>query len=163
MTSWEACLFLHEPSTFFSLWSGRQRREQDTYATTHEQDVGICWLRSPAQKKRSSASDAFAVFRLFGFHGEGKLTAPLKWLCDALAKNKQKTPHLYLMLTVYSQRLMLGAGAPLQSVEGGRKSSRPPLPLEMIQGTGSDLCKRVFGDYISLLGMRLCWSDHVPN
>lgn len=92
------------------------------------------------RKKREALHLMLLLFSgSFGFHAEEKLTAPLKWLCDALAKNKQKTPHLYLMLTVYSQRLLLGAGTPLQSVEGGRKSL--PFPLEMIQSTGSNLSK----------------------
>lgn len=53
--------FLHEAGTCFSWWSRRQWREEDTHATTLGQDLGICWLGSLAQKKRSSALGALAV------------------------------------------------------------------------------------------------------
>lgn len=128
--------FLHEPGTFFSWWTRRHWREQDTHATTLEQDLGICWLRSLAQKTRSSAPDALAVFRLF--LASRKRKSCLHHRNDCVVpelKPENPTP----LLDTNSAFTEANVRCKDATVIRGRRKRIAPFHLDVIQSTGSYL------------------------
>lgn len=111
------CVFLHELAHFSHCGpegsGGSRYSRYNTWA-----GLGHLLAENPAQKKKNVASDAFAVFRLFLACRRRKICLHHRNNCVVAEKKK---PH-YLILLVHSQRLTLGAGKPLWSVERRRKS-----------------------------------------
>lgn len=140
-------LFLYEPGTFFSWWIGRHWREQDIHATVLEQELGSCWLWDLAQGKRSSASDAVAVCRLF-------LTSMRR-----SHRNDDVVPELKPESTTPCE----GNSAFTEpDVISGRRKRISPFHLEWSRALGHTMSNLKFGECISLLMTRLHWSDCAP-
>lgn len=124
-----------------------------------EQDLGTCWLRGLAQKKRSSASDVVAVFRLFLASRKRKSCLHHRNDC-VVSKLKPENPALLLDAnSAFTKANVKCKGVAMIS---GRRRRITPFHLEVIQGTGSYLSELMFGEFISLLMTRLHQRDHVP-
>lgn len=146
-------VFLYEPGTFFSRWIGRQWREQDIHVTLFEQKLGSCWLWDLAQEKRSSASDAVAVCRLF-------LTSTKR-----SHRNYYVVPELKPQSTTPREGNSAFTEADVMckdaTVISGRRKRIIPI-WTWSRALGHTMSKLVFGECISLLMTRLHWSDCVP-
>lgn len=146
-------VFLHEASTFFSRWIGRQWREQDIHATMFEQELGSCWLWNLAQDKRSSASDAIAVCRFFL---TSMKRSPRNDYVVPELKPESATPHEGNSAFTEAN---VTCWMPLWSVEGGREWL--PSIWRWSRALGHTMSKLLFGECISLMMTRLLWSDCV--
>lgn len=148
MTSWETCACFYMSWHIFLTVVQKAVERADTRATTHEQDLGICGLRTQLRKRETLHLMLLLFSGSSWIAGEGKIACTTEMIVWC---QKEKT---HLMLVVHSQRLTLGVQGDLCDQW---KEESHHLPSE-----GGQICPNCCSENVFLLRTKACQSDHVP-
>jgi len=154
MTSWETCACFYMSWHIFLTVVQKAVEGADTHATTHEQDLGICWLRTQLRKRETLHVMLLLFSGSFWLAGEGQsacATEIIVWC------HKEKNPLLDAS-DVFTEASIRCREI---SVISEKKKKVIAFPLKVIQNTGQ-ISPNCFSENIFLLRTKLCQSDHVP-
>lgn len=143
------CVFLHELAHFSHC--GPEGSGGSRYATTHEQDLGICWLRTQLRKRKMLHLMLLLFSGSFWLAGEGKFactTEIIVWL------PKRKTP----LLDTTGAFTEANIRCRETSVISGKKKKVITFPLKSTGEISPNCCS----EKLFLLRTKPCQSDHVP-
>jgi len=121
--------------------------------------LGICWLRSPAQKKRSSASDALTVFRLSLAARKRRSCLHHRNICVVPELKPENLAPLPDANSAFTEADVRCKGA---AVIAGRRKTIGGDGKGFPSGGGPEHWVISLREFVSLLMMRLHQSDCVP-